>query len=246
MHRFYVDLPLDESFIIKLPDKVVQHFYALRLQAGMEIELFNGNSYAYSAILIEITKKSATAKIISKLDVCAANGLDIRLAISIIANDKMDLIMQKATELGINQITPIISNRTQQKNPNRMEKKLLHWQNIITSSCEQCGLNIIPRLNNIQSFDNFILENGKNTNAINIILSPYANDNATNNICSYTPEHIILVVGPEGGFENQEIELAIKNKFIPLKFGNLVMRAETAAIAGVIAMHTKFGNWINI
>lgn len=244
MHRFYVNLPLNDSSTVELPAPVVQHFYALRLKYGTEIELFNGNGNAYIATLVELNKKSATAKITNNLNVCVTNGLDIRLAISIIANDKMGLIMQKATELGVSQITPIISSRTQQKNSERMEKRVLHWQNTITSSCEQCGLNVIPKLNTIQSFDTFIIDNGKNTNSMNIILSPYASDNSTSNLTNYTADYITLVVGPEGGFENKEIELAIKNKFTPLTLGSLVMRAETAVIASIAAMHTKFGKWL--
>ncbi|MFN8770781.1 MAG: 16S rRNA (uracil(1498)-N(3))-methyltransferase [Neisseriaceae bacterium] len=244
MPRFYVNLQLDNSKTIELPTNVVQHLHALRLVAGMDIELFNGNGYSYLANLIEINKKYANVAIINK---CESNNniLDIRLAISTIANDKMDFVMQKATELGVKQITPIISKRTQQVSSERMGKKLIHWHNIIISSCEQCGLNNIPKLNQVETFTNFIQANGSNEESMNIILSPYRKNEDNFNHSKLMAKYITLIVGPEGGFTDDEIEFATNNNFKTVRLGNLTMRAETAAIAGIITIQTKFGNWVN-
>ena len=244
MARFYVEDKLDNlNSSLELSKTVISHLQALRIKVGHDIELFNGDGFSYLATLLKLEKNQATVQIVSKLDNSPTNNPHIQLAMSVIANDKMDLVIKQATEIGVSKITPIISARTQQTNSQRMEKKLIRWQNIIISSCEQCGQNVIPTLDPINTFEYFI-DNHNGNDSANFILSP--NNGATNNkIVLGQNTNFTLLVGPEGGFIDNELSMAIKNYFIQLTMGKLVMRAETAAIAGIITIHTKFSDWIH-
>lgn len=244
MPRFFIKQPLNSNLAVELTAPILEHIHALRLKNNDIIELFNGNGHSYLAKLLKLDKKLAQALIIEQLKNNEPPKLNIELAISIIANDKMELIIQKATELGITQITPIISERTQQNGAERLEKKSLRWQNILISSCEQCGQNTMPKLNNAITLENFITNptSQSKPDHINIILSPYKYSSVSNLYNKY--KSATLLVGPEGGFSNQEMHKAVTNNFIPITLGNLVMRAETATITGIAALYTRFGDWI--
>ncbi len=142
MPRFYVNFPLEESIKIELPLNIVRHLQVLRLKLNEEITLFNGGEYEYSAIILSLERKKVTVQILKSYKVHNNSQLKLTLAMAIIANDKMDLIIQKATELGVNEIIPIISERSQKINSKRLE----HWQKIIISSCEQCGRNSLTTI----------------------------------------------------------------------------------------------------
>ncbi len=244
MPRFYIKAPLEVSLTISLPlpIEVVRHLHVLRIIQGQTIELFNGDGFSYECELLELTKKSAQVNIVKRLNKPLSVSLSIKLAVCIIANDKMDLVIQKATELGLQEITPVISARTQRIDKARMEKKLLHWQNIIISSCEQCGNNILPVLSPICEINDIFKQS--NENALKIILSPV--QNAEKIIMStQVPAEILLLVGPEGGFTPEELNIATNSNFKSLTLGHLTMRAETAAIAGIVSLRTKFDNWMS-
>ncbi|MBY0380109.1 MAG: 16S rRNA (uracil(1498)-N(3))-methyltransferase [Burkholderiales bacterium] len=244
MARFYVEDKLDNlNYLVELSKTVIAHLQALRIKLGADIELFNGDGFSYRANLVTLEKNKAIVRIIDQLDNKTHDTLNIHLAMALITNDKMDLVIKQATELGVSRITPIISERTQQTHSERMEKKLTRWQNIIISCCEQCGQNIIPTLTPINTFEYFINNHNAN-NSANVILSP-RQCNIDKNISLKQHSNFTLLVGPEGGFSFTELAMAIKNSFVPLTMGNLVMRAETASIAGIISIYTKFSNWIH-
>ncbi len=244
MPRFYLESHLEVSQDVVLSLDVVRHLQVLRIKQGESIELFNGDGFSYVAIIIELSKKSATANIKSQLSNNTKAELSIKLAMCVIANDKMDLVIQKVTELGVSEIIPVISSRTQRIDKARMEKRLLHWQNIIISSCEQCGGNVLPRLSSICDINDVLKQKQSNNNLLQIILSPISNDEKLV-IDKLAPKELLLLVGPEGGFTVDELDMAISYGFKSLTLGNLTMRAETAAIAGVVALYTKFTNWLS-
>ena len=231
MPRFYINLPLQPGETIELPIDVVRHILVLRHKINDEIVLFNGDGNGYSSQIVEISRKSVIAKITSQISNKQKSSLNINLLLCIIANDKMDLAIQKAVETGVSEITPVISERSQKLHTDKIAKRMEHWQKIIISSCEQCGNNIIPKLNLPIRFDEIIPIDG-----INLILSTSPNKAIELNTQS---QQIQLLVGPEGGFAQKEQI----DGFMPLMLGELIFRSETAVIAGLCYIQLKYGNW---
>lgn len=151
----------------------------------------------------------------------------------------MNFAIQKSIELGVHTITPIFSEYCNfNKNKKNILKKIIYWNNIIISACQQCKRNIIPKINNAE--DIYLWCEKFNQNEIKIILDP----KSTNNINQLPKNinYIRLLIGCEGGFSSLEVQKIIKYKFIPIKLGPRILRTETAAIAAVTALQIKFGD----
>ena len=232
MSRFYVNLPLTPNAVLELPLDVVRHILVLRHKINDSIVLFNGDGTSYNATIVEISRKIVVIKITEQIKNNHSEKLNIHLLLCIIANDKMDLAIQKAVELGITEITPIISERSQKLHTDKIAKRMEHWQKIIISSCEQCGNNIIPKLNHPIKLD----EVCANPDGINLIMS---NTEGNPQQQSYIPKLVQLLVGPEGGFSQTEQVCG----FVPLMLGNLIFRSETAVMSGLSYVQLKYGNW---
>ncbi len=232
MSRFYVNLPLALDEVLELPLEVVRHILVLRHKINDNIVLFNGNGTSYNAKIIEINRKIVAVQITKQVKSNQPKLLNIHLLLCIIANDKMDLAIQKAIELGISKITPIISERSQKLHTDKIAKRMEHWQKIIISSCEQCGNNVIPKLNHPIRLG----EVSANPNGINLIMSTVKGKSQQH---SDIPKQVQLLVGPEGGFSQTEQITG----FAPLMLGNLIFRSETAVIAGLSYVQLKYGNW---
>jgi len=246
MARFYWEKSLASGQELLVPTHLVQHMYALRIRIHETIELFNGRGDCYLATISNITRQSIIVKIGEKITATSNNpSITIDLAISIIANNKMDIVLQKATELGVASIIPIISQHTQHKDSDAFAKKIARWQSIIISSCEQCGQNVLPQLQPIISLNQLLTNANEYTHKI--ILSPAASIiDGTMHKHNDTTTRILLVVGPEGGFTSEEVNSAIKHAFLPVKLGNLIMRSETAVIAGITAIYSKYAtDWVS-
>ncbi|HLX55240.1 MAG TPA: RsmE family RNA methyltransferase, partial [Aquella sp.] len=195
------------------------------------------------------------------------------LAIALIANDKMDLIIQKAVELGVNRIIPVYTERSARLVEERSSNRLNHWQNIIISSCSQCGQNLLPTIalpisiNSLfenPEYDVKIIMNvpEKDCHARQSLTrnddaqhSRACNDDLRGNDIFMSSsgkssgsviKQAILLVGPEGGFTDEEIKRAILHNYESLQLGNLIMRAETAAIAGLSVLNLYLRAWIPV
>lgn len=221
-----------------LPDEVVRHIQVLRMQIDNEITLFNGNGNGYLAIILEIGRKAIQVKISQCIPNANEAKLRLDLALCLIANDKMDLAIQKATELGVKSITPVISERSQRLSSEKIEKRLEHWRKTIISSCEQCGQNSIPQITSPCKLSDVV---ANSSHSLKFILSPHDKTMLTN---GESHKQAILLVGPEGGFSPNEVQNAIQHSFTPLKLGDLILRTETAVISGISYINFKFGTWI--
>ncbi len=246
MPRFYLNLPLCAGTIVELPEDVVRHILVLRLKINDSIVLFNGDGNTYRAYIVEISRKIVLVNIEQQIKPDNQATLNIHLLLCIIANDKMDLAIQKAVELGVAEITPIISERSQRLHPDKVARRMEHWQKIIISSCEQCGNNFIPKINLPQQF----ITIAASKNSLNLIMSTSSgnyNDSSHRKICianssdhtKLTPKLVQLLVGPEGGFSQTEKI----NGFMPLILGQMIFRSETAVIAGLCYVQLYYGNW---
>ena len=169
--RIFVDAQLATDATLQLDKEPANHLAnVLRLKPGHPVVLFNGDGNEYSAEIHEISKKNTTVLISARLGISVESPLSIHLAQGVSKGERMDFVMQKSTELGVTDITPIITERCPVRlNQERWEKKHQHWQKVIASACEQCGRNTLPKLHFPVSYRDFI---NQSTNQLRLILHP--------------------------------------------------------------------------
>lgn len=210
----------------------------LRFKERDEIRVFNGQGSEYQAQITHIEKKSAFIYISRQLRKDPEAKLHIHLGQVISKGDKMDFTLQKATELGVNAITPLWSERCDVRlKGERLEKKMEHWQKIIISACEQCGRNRIPVLHLPLLLDDWVnsLESD-----LKLILHPHKQQALTN----YTkPCSLSVLVGPEGGFTDREVSFTRQQGFNGLTLGPRILRTETAALAALSVFQFYWGDF---
>lgn len=238
--RLFLDTNLFEQQTIVLEGERFNYIAnVLRLKVGAEISIFNGQGGEYFASISSIQKRNATLNIGQFLDKESESPISITLAQGISRGERMDFTLQKATELGVNHIIPIFSERcsVSLKGP-RLEKRIQHWQGVIQSACEQSGRNIIPSLGIAQTIDTFI----NDSDSPNQLLLDPTSTKGLHSIAS-TPSDITILIGPEGGFSDQERERAYAKGFQGIQLGSRILRTETAAIAAISAIQTLWGDF---
>jgi len=239
--RFYhPTLPLHGRRADLPPDAAHHAAKVLRLQGGDPIVLFDGTGGEYPAIITRITKQGVTAEIGSRQERGCESPLDVTLAQAISSGDKMDYTLQKAVELGITHIQPIASERSVVKlSGERAEKRVLHWQQVVISACEQCGRNHVPQVAPIITLTDWL--GTLATEGIRLTLAPDAPVSLSQLPPPAAP--ITLLIGPEGGLSPSEIKAAASCGFIPVRLGPRVLRTETAALAVLAAIQILWGDF---
>jgi len=236
----------------------------LRLAVGAEITVFNGLGQAYQATITTVDKKRCHLKILTSLHQSGSSNespLTIHLVQSLIKSEKMDFVIQKAVELGVSTITPLITRYCDLKlKGDWVEKKMKHWQAVIINACEQSGANRLPILNRPQKIANWF-ESLETTNAANsmdaidesqltIMFEPTATERLAdlptvlesyNGLEDYKISQITLLIGPEGGFSDQEINAAHEKRIRSICLGPRILRAETAALAAITIVQARWG-----
>lgn len=237
--RFYQNEPLalgNYTF-----DEAAAHhiMHVLRLKIGSEIIVFNGSGDEFKGILCEINKKSVVVTLEQSYRVSNESFLALHLVQAISRKDHMDLTLQKAVELGVTQITPVISDFSNMKQ-SQMEfnHKENHWQRIIISASQQSGRSIITRLNPIVSFKEAL----QNIQAEQrLFLSPRA-EASSEKVWSTPSKSVALFVGCEGGFSDKEEKEATANGLTAMALGKRILRTETAAIAALAILQYCLGD----
>lgn len=210
----------------------------LRMQPGQELIIFADN-YEHLAKIITANKKEVKVLIEAVNFVSRESPRNIHLAQSIAKGERMELVIQKAVELGISSITPIITERTVVKlDSTRMEKKLNHWQAIAIAACEQCGRNIIPTINNIKTFDEYV----NHVHQGHKYILSLKNSRSLKTLEFQNNDAITILIGPEGGFSQNELELAKDKQFIAISLGPRILRTETAAISAITLLQALAGD----
>jgi len=224
----YVELALDPSHRL---------ISVLRLKEGNPLVLFNGDGYEYISIIHTLKRNKVGIKISEKIAKNVESFLEIHLGQVISKGEKMDFVIQKATELGVNKITPLFSERGIVRiTDERVEKKIQHFQKIAIHAAEQCGRTIIPTIESPTALTEWVFKRSENTR---LILEPTA-ANPLTNIKLVSP--IAILIGPEGGFTDEEINYAIQYEFKPLKLGPRILRTETATLAAIAAIQCTAGD----
>lgn len=239
--RSYIDAPLVPGTELALPEAAGNHIVrVLRLKMGDVFNLFNGDGNDYPAEITAIDKKGAKARILSCHAVDNESPLRIHLFQSIARGEKMDWILQKATELGVCAFTPMVSDRTEVKlDGERSDRKLGHWQGVIRSACEQSGRAILPALHPPIAINQM---NG----AVKHDHAYYLDPEAAQGIHGLEPDRtvdMLLAIGPEGGFSERDIRLLQTAGFKGLRVGPRILRTETAGMAAIAALQSRFGDW---
>ena len=215
MHRFYHSNPLDLNQIIILDEFASHHaIRVMRVKVDDFLILFNGDGFEYRGRVSDINKKTINVEILSKEKNNNESPININLFQSISSNEKMDMVIQKATELGINSIQPIFSSRSTIKlSLDRTKKRLIHWRQVSISACEQSGRSKIPTIKSPIGFDQASKEI-KTTNSLNLVLHPDSQQLSSNLPHEYSGD-INIFIGPEGGFIKKKYRF-LKSKIVSI------------------------------
>jgi 16S rRNA (uracil1498-N3)-methyltransferase len=210
----------------------------LRMQAGRELILFNGEGGEYKAEISAVHKKHVDIFVKDFSLENRQSHLQLELAIGVSRGERMDWVLQKATELGVTKITPLMTERTEVKlGGERADKKMEHWQQILISACEQCQRNILPELSEPKLFSEWISECDAE---LKFVLHHRDNKGLPQN---KSTQSVALLIGPEGGLDDDEIAQAIAQKFSPLTLGPRVLRTETAPVAAISLVQYLWGDF---
>lgn len=237
--RIYHPETIRQLGLLELSEEASGHVgRVLRMTVGQEIILFDGSGAQYPAHITEVTKKAVFVEVESKTEQSVESPLDIHLGQVISRGDKMEFTIQKSVELGVNTITPLISERCGVKlDPKRFEKKLLQWQKIAIAACEQCGRNRVPEIRPIMQLENWCAEDDS---SLKLNLHPRAK--YTINTLPEPLEKVRLLIGPEGGLSEEEIAMTERYQFEETLLGPRVLRTETAALTAITALQVRFGD----
>jgi 16S rRNA (uracil1498-N3)-methyltransferase len=208
------------------------------MQAGDMLTLFCGDNKEYSAIIHSVKKRQVHVKIEAVKEINKESPLLIHLAQAISKGDRMELVMQKSVELGVASITPVITERCVVKlDKERMAKKLHQWQAIVIAACEQSGRNIVPIVHSPVTLEQYVSEVQA---PLKLILHP----DCTTSWRDYSIKgaEIALIIGPEGGLNEEEIKLACHHEFFPLSLGPRILRTETAALTALSVLQAVGGD----
>jgi 16S rRNA (uracil1498-N3)-methyltransferase len=236
-HRFFVRAPLVTGKLLTLEKQVSRHISSvLRLGRNQHVTLFNGQGGEYDAEITTVERKQVLVRIGGVNPVDRESPLSVRVAIALAKGDRMDYAIQKVTELGATRISPLFTSRSEVKlSKERAAKKLLHWQGITISACEQSGRNLLPMVDSPVGFQELIESAAEETKLILCPGAPLISRGAR-------PSQVTLVTGPEGGFTESETELARSGGFLPTGFGPRVLRAETAPLAALSILQYLWGD----
>lgn len=236
MSRFFIQADLAVNTHVELTDTVFHHWVkVLRAQVGESATLFNGQGGEYQATLTEINKKTATVVIQQFNPDNRTPAFTTLLGQVMSKGDRMDYAIQKAVELGVSNIQLLTSERCEMRlKYDRDQKKIDHWQGIVIAACEQCGMNTVPTIYAPVSLDNWL---ASQLPATKLVLAP--NKDETDVLVDATKD-IALLIGPEGGLSEAEIQLANQAGFKNWCIGSRVLRTETAPIVALSILNYNF------
>jgi len=238
--RVYLDLELCEGAALTLPEPVFRHLVqVLRMQAGERFTAFNGRGGEFEAAIEQIGKRSAQLRIGAALPVSRESPLNTTLAQGISKGDRMDYALQKATELGVTRIVPLITERCNLRmDGERWDKKIEHWRGVIESACEQSGRTRLPQLMPVQTLETWCA--ARERKFCGLLFDPRAEQG----LASLSPQQdgYEVLVGPEGGLGSKDLALAAEAGFITLHLGPRILRTETAGPAVIAALQARFGD----
>ncbi len=236
--RFFTTLPLNPGQTVRLPEAVARHaLSALRLRPGERMILFNGNGAECEAVL-ESGGRSASARVLACSEVLRESPLRITLVQGISSGERMDYTLQKAVELGVAAIQPVVTRRTVVRlTDDKRLRRLAHWRGVVMSACEQCGRTRLPEVREILDFPDWL---GLPGTGLRLCLDP----SGPRRLRDLPPPAgpVELLAGPEGGLDPAERDATLAAGFTRVRLGPRILRTETAAVAALAAMQALWGD----
>jgi len=221
------------------PDASHHVINVLHMKPGQSIILFNGGGGYFDCTIQSVVRKhNVDVEIGQHHTDDKTPTLHLTLAQGVARGQRMDYTLQKAVELGVTGIVPVLCEHgTVKLAGERQDKRLEHWRKLIINACEQCGVNRIPSLQSPQNLDDWV---GKQCTGLKIILHPESERSLSH--LRQPDRNIVLLVGPEGGFSDREVRLALANGYQAVRFGPRVLRTETAAVVAITACQVLWGD----
>jgi 16S rRNA (uracil1498-N3)-methyltransferase len=238
--RVYVDTALSTGARCEIDGNAANHIMrVLRLRNGDELTVFDGGGGEYAARIDSIRKDTVLVDVRDHRALTRESPLHLTLAQGVSRGERMDLVIQKATELGVSLIVPILTERTVVKlDATQAERKLQHWKGIAIAACEQCGRNTLPTLEEPMSLREFVRNSP--ASETRVLLSP----EGSLRIREIAPAtRVTVLIGPEGGLTQDEQGAAVKAGFERIRVGPRILRTETAAIAALATLQAHLGDF---
>jgi 16S rRNA (uracil1498-N3)-methyltransferase len=237
LSRFFIDAPLGLGEF-ELPETQAHYIgKVLRMINGDPVQLFDGSGEEYRGVLLDVGKKRVTVRLDEALPGQPDSALKIHLGQGLSRGERMDWAIQKATELGVAQITPIVSERCEVRlKDERVDKRMAHWRQVAISACEQCGRSTVPRIHPPELLADWL----KNAEAeLKLVLHPIAEP-----LLSHArPGSLAFLVGPEGGLSEPEVAQAQQAGFHAARLGPRVLRTETAPVVALAVAQQLWGDF---
>jgi 16S rRNA (uracil1498-N3)-methyltransferase len=240
--RIFVPHPLQPGRDVDLPVQAGEHLArVLRLDRGHPLRLFNGDGREYAGEIAKLAKRAVSARVLELLPSCDRESpLRITLAQGIARGDKMDWILQKATELGVARIVPLVTDRTEVKlDAERAQKRVAHWQAVVASACEQCGRNQLPGISEPAKLHDWAARLGDEA-GLRLALDPQGDARAR---ALDIDGWVTLAVGPEGGLSGHDLAILAQAGFRGLRLGPRILRTETAGLTAMAALQAIHGDF---
>ncbi|HEX7373701.1 MAG TPA: 16S rRNA (uracil(1498)-N(3))-methyltransferase [Steroidobacteraceae bacterium] len=238
--RVYVDQPLVTDSDLPLPEAAAYHVArVLRLRAGATLVAFDGRGHEHRCEILSVEGDRVRVRVGSRAQGLAESPLAITLVQSISRGERMDWTLQKATELGVAVIQPVLSARSVVRlDEQQARKKLRHWQAIVAGACEQCGRSVLPEVRAPQELHAFLASAPRDGQRL--VLSP-SGPASLAGLASLTTR-VTLLIGPEGGLDDAELERAGQSGYMPVRLGPHVLRTETAGIVALTVLQALWGD----
>lgn len=237
MPRFFCDLDLATGTELALPAAAARHVQVLRMQPGQVVSLFNGHGGECQAEITRMGRSDVHARVTHIQPVERENSRPVHLAVGMPANERMDWLVEKATELGVTHLTPLMTERSVLRlQGERAEKKRAHWHAVAAAACEQCGRNRLPVIDLPQTLTEWLSTYRAPTATLTRVLSFSADSRPLRETAAAHTAPVLLVSGPEGGLSPTEEAALRQHGFAPATLGPRVLRAETAALAAMASL----------
>jgi 16S rRNA (uracil1498-N3)-methyltransferase len=243
MPRFYCPFALAEGALVELPEALARHLQVLRMVPGDGLDLFDGKGGVYRATLASLDKKRAAAGIGRFDPVDVELPFAVTLAQGLPEGSKMDWIVEKAVELGVQAVQPLAAQRSVVRLAGeRADKRRAHWEAVVVAASEQCGRNRLAQVAPVEPFERWVaVPSSAPSSARRILLSPRGTESLAAWAAGAGAQDVVLVVGPEGGFSDHEEELAVAQGALALSMGPRVLRTETAGLAALACLSALWG-----
>lgn len=241
INRLYLEQHISAQQEVPLDTDAAHHLTrVLRLRAGADLRVFDGHGREFHATLLQAGRKGGRLRIAEACEAVSESPLQITLAQGISRGDRMDLVVQKATELGVHRISPVMTERSVVRlDEQRRQRRSDHWRRIMINACEQCGRATLPRLDEAAQFDNWLAS--LDGPSARLVLHPGARRRVS---AAEKPADgkLLVVIGPEGGFSSRERSVLEDRGFVAVSLGPRILRTETAALAALAVLQSVCGD----